>query len=42
MNGSTLDFKHVINGVSIEGQSTNQNGIVSTTLKSPFAQKFTF
>ncbi|MFY0041884.1 hypothetical protein ABTP83_16775 [Acinetobacter baumannii] len=36
LNGSTLDFKHVINGVSIEGQSTNQNGVVSTTLKSPF------
>ncbi|TDM62937.1 hypothetical protein C5B72_12630 [Acinetobacter sp. KU 011TH] len=41
-NGTTLDFKHVINGVSIEGQSINQNGTVSTTLKTPFMQKFTF
>ena len=42
LNGTTLDFKHVINGVSIEGQSINQNGTVSTTLKTPFMQKFTF
>lgn len=41
-NGTTLNFKHVINGISIEGQSTNQNGTVSTTLKTPFMQKFTF
>ena len=33
LNGTTLDFKHVINGISIEGQSINQNGTVSTTLK---------
>ncbi|RQL72615.1 hypothetical protein BJI55_01765 [Acinetobacter pittii] len=39
LNGTTLDFKHVINGVSIEGQSINQNGTVSTTLKTPFMQK---
>ena len=42
LNGTTLDFKHVINGISIEGQSINQNGTVSTTLKTPFMQKFTF
>lgn len=42
LNGTTLDFRHVINGVSIEGQSINQNGTVSTTLKTPFMQKFTF
>lgn len=42
LNGTTLDFKHVINEVSIEGQSINQNGTVSTTLKTPFMQKFTF
>lgn len=42
LNGTTLDFKHVINGLSIEGQSINQNGTVSTTLKTPFMQKFTF
>ncbi len=42
LNGTTLNFKHVINGVSIEGQSINQNGTVSTTLKTPFMQKFTF
>ena len=42
LNGTTLDFKHVLNGVSIEGQSINQNGTVSTTLKTPFMQKFTF
>lgn len=41
-NGTTLNFKHVINGISIEGQSINQNGTVSTTLKTPFMQKFTF
>lgn len=41
-NGTTLNFKHVINGISIEGQSFNQNGTVSTTLKTPFMQKFTF
>jgi len=42
LNGTTLNFKHVINGISIEGQSINQNGTVSTTLKTPFMQKFTF
>ncbi|RZG83502.1 hypothetical protein [Acinetobacter pittii] len=42
LNGTTLDFKHVINGISIEGQSINQNGTVSTTLKTPFMQNFTF
>ncbi|MFV5661775.1 hypothetical protein VXR58_16455 [Acinetobacter pittii] len=42
MNGTTLNFKHLINGISIEGQSTNQNGTVSTILKTPFMQKFTF
>lgn len=42
LNGTTLDFRHVINGVSIEGQSINQNGTVSTTLKTPFMQKITF
>ncbi len=42
LNGTTLDFKHVINGIRIEGQSINQNGTVSTTLKTPFMQKFTF
>lgn len=42
MNGTTLNFKHLINGISIEGQSINQNGTVSTTLKTPFMQKFTF
>jgi len=42
LNGTTLNFKHVINGISIEGQSINQNGTVSTTLKTPFIQKFTF
>ncbi|NUF32005.1 hypothetical protein HUN28_17635, partial [Acinetobacter oleivorans] len=42
LNGTTLNFKHVINGISIEGQSINQNGVVSTTLKTPFMQKFTF
>lgn len=42
LNGTTLGFKHVINGVRIEGQSINQNGTVSTTLKTPFMQKFTF
>lgn len=41
-NGTTLNFKHVINGISIEGQSINQNGTISTTLKTPFMQKFTF
>lgn len=41
-NGTTLNFKHVINSISIEGQSINQNGTVSTTLKTPFMQKFTF
>ncbi|CAI3107597.1 hypothetical protein MWMV8_MWMV8_02511 [Acinetobacter calcoaceticus] len=42
LNGTTLNFKHVINGISIEGQSINQNGTVSTTLKTPFMQNFTF
>ncbi|WP_336028075.1 hypothetical protein [Acinetobacter pittii] len=42
MNGTTLKFKHLINGISIEGQSTNQNGTVSTKLKKPFEQTFTF
>lgn len=42
MNGTTLNFKHLINGISIEGQSTNQNGTVSTKLKKPFEQTFTF
>ena len=42
MNGTSLNFKHLINGISIEGQSTNQNGIVSTKLKKPFEQTFTF
>jgi hypothetical protein len=42
LNGTTLNFKHVINGISIEGESINQNGTVSTTLKTPFMQKFTF
>ncbi|ENV96309.1 hypothetical protein F937_00008 [Acinetobacter calcoaceticus ANC 3680] len=42
MNGTTLNFKHLINGISIEGQSINQNGTFSTTLKTPFMQKFTF
>ncbi|WP_337081063.1 hypothetical protein [Acinetobacter pittii] len=42
LNGTTLDCKHVINGISIEGQSINQNGTVSTTLKTPFMQNFTF
>ncbi|WP_336966055.1 hypothetical protein [Acinetobacter pittii] len=41
-DGTTLNFKHAINGISIEGQSINQNGTVSTTLKIPFMQKFTF
>lgn len=42
MNGTSLNFKHLINGISIEGQSTNQNGTVSTKLKKPFEQTFTF
>lgn len=42
MNGTTLNFKHLINGISIEGQSINQNGTVSITLKTPFMQTFTF
>lgn len=42
MNGTTLNFKHLINGISIEGQSANQNGTVSTKLKKPFEQTFTF
>jgi len=41
-NGTILNFKHVINSINIEGQSINQNGTVSTALKSPFEQKFTF
>ena len=35
LNGTTLNFKHVFDGITFEGQSTNNNGTVTTKLSQP-------
>ena len=40
VNGTLLKFKHVFNGITFEGQSTNNNGTINTTLTQPSGLKF--
>ena len=40
MNGTILKFKHVFDGITFEGQSTNNNGTINTTLAQPSGLKF--
>lgn len=40
MNGTILKFKHVFNGITFEGQSTNSNGTVNTILTQPSNLKY--
>ena len=39
-NGSTLNFKHIFNNITFEGQSVNNNAKVTTTLLQPSGLKF--
>lgn len=39
-NGSILKFKHIFNNMTFEGQSTNNNGNITTTLITPLNIKF--
>ncbi len=40
MNGTILKFKHIFNGITFEGQSTNNNGTVNTILTQPSNLKY--
>lgn len=40
VNGTLLKFKHVFNGITFEGQSTNNNGTVNTILTQPSNLKY--
>ena len=35
LNGTVLDFKHIFNNITFEGQSVNNNGTIKTTLTQP-------
>ncbi|WP_263576809.1 hypothetical protein [Acinetobacter pseudolwoffii] len=40
LNGSILKFKHIIDGITYEGTSTNNNGTIQTNLTSPTNLKY--
>jgi hypothetical protein len=40
LNGEILEFKHIFNGITFEGQSINRNGVIETTLTQPQGLKF--
>ncbi|MGN0935926.1 MULTISPECIES: hypothetical protein [unclassified Acinetobacter] len=40
LNGTVLKFKHIFNNITFEGQSVNNNGVITTTLSQPTSIKY--